>query len=73
MPRGCGLVMKEDITQHKVTKLLCLVGCGLVMKEDITQQKWNHRSCLCSCGLVMKEDITQQTTGNADFREVVVW
>ncbi len=38
---GCGLVMKEDITQlhHQHGSLVC--GCGLVMKEDITQRGAN--------------------------------
>ena len=35
---GCGLVMKEDITQLRARIHLQSRGCGLVMKEDITQQ-----------------------------------
>ena len=34
----CGLVMKEDITQQRLSGMLSSTGCGLVMKEDITQQ-----------------------------------
>ena len=34
---GCGLVMKEDITQPPIREPAALLGCGLVMKEDITQ------------------------------------
>ena len=36
---GCGLVMKEDITQHPQVSLHTVCSCGLVMKEDITQQQ----------------------------------
>ena len=35
---GCGLVMKEDITQQEQEVEPDPVRCGLVMKEDITQQ-----------------------------------
>ena len=35
---GCGLVMKEDITQLRFAKACPIRGCGLVMKEDITQR-----------------------------------
>ena len=35
--RGCGLVMKEDITQPEVLLSALNDSCGLVMKEDITQ------------------------------------
>ena len=34
---GCGLVMKEDITQPRAFILNWTLRCGLVMKEDITQ------------------------------------
>ena len=34
---GCGLVMKEDITQLEQVKTTFAGCCGLVMKEDITQ------------------------------------
>ena len=34
----CGLVMKEDITQHPDIDGYERWGCGLVMKEDITQR-----------------------------------
>ena len=36
--QGCGLVMKEDITQPLRVAYATLGGCGLVMKEDITQR-----------------------------------
>ena len=36
--RGCGLVMKEDITQPLPGETEEAGGCGLVMKEDITQR-----------------------------------
>ena len=34
---GCGLVMKEDITQRLIRRRHPWRRCGLVMKEDITQ------------------------------------
>ena len=34
---GCGLVMKEDITQLQTPCYHTNHRCGLVMKEDITQ------------------------------------
>ena len=40
---GCGLVMKEDITQPLRGKALRFFSCGLVMKEDITQQPSTSR------------------------------
>ena len=36
---GCGLVMKEDITQLGRAARHLFASCGLVMKEDITQRK----------------------------------
>ena len=36
---GCGLVMKEDITQLASNSGVGNSSCGLVMKEDITQRK----------------------------------
>ena len=36
---GCGLVMKEDITQQVVKRETEVLSCGLVIKEDITQHK----------------------------------
>ena len=56
---GCGLVMKEDITQLILILNITFFCCGLVMKEDITQLILFSPRCLPSCGLVMKEDITQ--------------
>ena len=41
--QGCGLVMKEDITQRRCQRCAGLLGCGLVMKEDITQHTWRSR------------------------------
>ena len=32
---GCGLVMKEDITQQHCVDFRTLLGCGLVMKENV--------------------------------------
>ena len=45
---GCGLVMKEDITQRTRPSEETTAGCGLVMKEDITQQSQalNHRKAV---------------------------
>ena len=34
---GCGLVMKQDITQPNPSDGGTAHGCGLVMKQDITQ------------------------------------
>ena len=56
---GCGLVMKEDITQPNSEHHRYFIGCGLVMKEDITQRILPKRIFFVRCGLVMKEDITQ--------------
>ena len=57
---GCGLVMKEDITQQITFLCQLTISCGLVMKEDITQHKDAVLQAGRGCGLVMKEDITQQ-------------
>ena len=57
---GCGLVMKEDITQQVWEENETKDGCGLVMKEDITQQQHAYTYNRTGCGLVMKEDITQR-------------
>ena len=43
-PQCCGLVMKEDITQHTRTTSEEISGCGLVMKEDITQHTQDHHT-----------------------------
>ena len=56
---GCGLVMKEDITQRTCWSMKSAASCGLVMKEDITQLEPRREELGSSCGLVMKEDITQ--------------
>ena len=70
---SCGLVMKEDITQHICCLQNILIGCGLVMKEDITQPKAAISLCVPGCGLVMKEDITQQSLVPDLEIGVVVW
>ena len=59
----CGLVMKEDITQPRVSLHIRRSSCGLVMKEDITQQHCVDFRTLIGCGLVMKENVPccQQT------------
>ena len=46
---GCGLVMKEDITQRTFDDEGRPVSCGLVMKEDITQ----HISILAGLDIVV--------------------
>ena len=70
---GCGLVMKEDITQRSRFGANKSNRCGLVMKEDITQPVFAALSHSESCGLVMKEDITQQLTRELKQQTVVVW
>ena len=70
---GCGLVMKEDITQPISRTEAPANCCGLVMKEDITQQRRQNASALMSCGLVMKEDITQLKITQGGTSVVVVW
>ena len=40
---GCGLVMKEDITQLCLRNGAIVHGCGLVMKEDITQLDYKEK------------------------------
>ena len=70
---GCGLVMKEDITQLMAEIAFKMLGCGLVMKEDITQQAEPTEAAWGSCGLVMKEDITQHPSKRQEENKVVVW
>ena len=70
---GCGLVMKEDITQLRVTEGEDARCCGLVMKEDITQLASEVEAVTIGCGLVMKEDITQLLPLCPRLVRVVVW
>ena len=70
---GCGLVMKEDITQRNIAHTYNGFSCGLVMKEDITQPASIALQSAIGCGLVMKEDITQRETLNGYEDAVVVW
>ena len=70
---GCGLVMKEDITQQARHGRLAYTCCGLVMKEDITQRWRGQYPRLEGCGLVMKEDITQPVHWDDRDTMVVVW
>ena len=70
---GCGLVMKEDITQHVRNPISRTQSCGLVMKEDITQHTLTNSWMPWCCGLVMKEDITQPVYALIVACTVVVW
>ena len=71
--QGCGLVMKEDITQLLEEEVSDRYCCGLVMKEDITQRMGGYGTGGFCCGLVMKEDITQHIALTNQLTQVVVW